>query len=232
MVYNWQHLLFPTTCLVCGQPGENGLDICGGCRASLPHNPSSCRCCALPLPPGAAGKMLCGSCSRKPPPFFRIISPWLYEAPIDDLIQQLKFQQKLPAGRLLAQLLAEEIPPQERPDLLIPVPLHKRQLKARGFNHSSEIARVLSRVLGIPWSPWLLRKRRETLPQHNLGRKERKNNLRRCFSFDNRRNHHHVAVIDDVVTTATTATEVAKSLGKTGVKKIEIWALSRTPVDR
>jgi ComF family protein len=232
MVYNWQRLIFPPTCLICGQPGENSLDICGGCRANLPDNRSSCPCCALPLPPGSAAGNLCGSCSQKPPPFSRIITPWLYEAPIDELIQQLKFQHKLPRGRLLAQLLAKEIPPQDRPDLLIPVPLHKRQLKARGFNHSSEIARVLSKELGIPWSPWLLRKVRETQPQHNLGKQERKKNLRRCFSFDNKAKHRHIAVIDDVVTTATTAREVAKTLRKAGVEKVQIWALARTPMDR
>lgn len=232
MVYNWQRLFFPPTCLICGQPGDNDLDICNPCHAGLPRNSSSCHCCALPLPSSIASDLLCGNCARKPPPFSHIISPWLYEPPIDDLIQQLKFLHKLSAGRLLAQLLAREIPPQDRPSLLIPVPLHNRQLRTRGFNHSSEITRALSTELGIAWSPWLLRKLRETLPQHNLGKRERKKNLRRCFSFDNRQNHQHVAIIDDVVTTATTAAEVAKTLRKAGVEKVEIWALARTAIDR
>ncbi len=232
MVYNWQRLFFPPTCLICGQPGENDLDICGHCRTDLPRNHSSCHCCALPLPPGMATKTLCGSCARKPPPFSRIISPWLYASPIDDMIQQLKFQQKFPAGRLLAQLLAQAIPPLDRPDLLIPVPLHNRQLGKRGFNHASELARVLSAELKIPWSPWLLRKVRETRPQHNLGRRQRKSNLRRSFHFNNRGHCRHIAIIDDVVTTATTATEAAKTLCKAGVEKVEIWALARTPMNR
>ncbi|WP_456408240.1 double zinc ribbon domain-containing protein [Thiolapillus sp.] len=232
MVYNWRRLFFPPRCLICGQAGDDGLDICSHCRAGLPRNRTSCSRCALPLPPGSPAGVLCGSCARKPPAFSRIITPWLYEAPIDDLIQQLKFQQKLPAGRLLAQLFARELRQRDRPSLLAPVPLHDKQLKTRGFNHSSEIARALSRELGIPWSPWLLRKLRETPPQHNLGKRQRKQNLRRCFSFDNRGNHRHVAVIDDVVTTATTAAEAAKTLRKAGVEKIEIWALARTPMNR
>ncbi|WP_457668056.1 ComF family protein [Thiolapillus sp.] len=230
MVYNWRQLLFPPTCLVCGQPGESGLDICQACHANLPRNHSACPCCAQPLTTSIGAP--CGSCARRAPPFERIISPWLYQAPMDDLIRQLKFQQKLPAGRLLAQLLAQEIPGENRPDLLVPVPLHPRQLKARGFNHASEITRALSGELGIPWSPWLLRKTRETLPQHNLGKQQRKKNLRACFSFDNHRHYQHVAVIDDVVTTATTAVEVARTLKNAGVEKVHIWALARTPMNR
>ncbi|WP_293644716.1 ComF family protein [Thiolapillus sp.] len=232
MVYNWQRLLFPPTCLICGLPGENDLDICDHCRSRLPCNRLSCACCALPLTGQTDAGVLCGNCSRHPPPFHRIISPWLYEAPLDDLIQQLKFGQKLPAGQLLAQLLAGMITERDRPELLLPVPLHPAQLKKRGFNHAAEISRVLSRELGIPWSPWLLRKTRETLPQHNLGKRERKRNLRNCFSFDNRRHYRHVAVIDDVVTTATTAAEVASTLKKSGVEKTDIWALARTPTNR
>ncbi|HID44905.1 MAG TPA: ComF family protein [Chromatiaceae bacterium] len=232
MVYNWQHLFFPPRCLICGQAGEDELDICGNCRAGLPRIRSSCHCCALPLPPGSPSGILCGTCASKPPAFSHILAPWLYEAPVDDLIQQLKFQQKLPAGRLLAQLLAGELRQREAPSLLVPVPLYNTQLKKRGFNHSSEIARVLSRELSIPWSPWLLHKVRETRPQHNLGKRERKQNLRRCFSFDNKDNHRHVAVVDDVVTTTTTAAEVAKTLQRAGVEKVEVWALARTPMNR
>ncbi len=232
MVYNWQHLFFPPKCLICGGPGHETLDICHQCRADLPRNWHSCCRCALPLATDAATGLLCGSCARTPPPFSRIIAPWLYQSPIDDLIQRLKFQQQLPVGRLLAQLLAREITRQDRPALLMPVPLHNRQLKSRGFNHSGEVTRMLAKELGIPWSPWLLRKVRETPAQHNLGGKERKKNLRRCFRFDSRQCPQHVALVDDVVTTAATAAETARALKAAGVKKVEIWALARTPADR
>ena len=91
---------------------------------------------------------------------------------------------------------------------------------------------MLAKELGIPWSPWLLRKVRETLPQHNLRKTERTKNLRRCFRFDGRENPQHVALVDDVVTTAATAAEAARTLKAAGVKKVEVWALARTPVDR
>jgi len=232
MVYNWQHLFFPPTCVICGEPAHEALDICHHCRADLPRNRRACCRCALPLATDAAADLLCGSCATTPPPFSHIIAPWLYQSPMDDLIQRLKFQQQLPVGRLLAQLLAREIPKQDRPALLLPVPLHNRQLKSRGFNHSGEVTRMLAKELGIPWSPWLLRKVRETLPQHNLRKTERTKNLRRCFRFDSRKNPQHVALVDDVVTTAATAAEAARALKAAGVKKVEVWALARTPVDR
>ena len=229
MVYKFLEQLFPGQCLVCGQPGVQGRDICATCLEELPRNRPCCPCCAAPLPSWQADGSLCGSCSAKPPPFLRIIAPWRYEAPLDVLIQQLKFHRRLAAGRLLGELLAGEIPSGPKPDLLVPVPQHPRQLRRKGFNHSSEIALFLSRASGIPWSPWRLKKIRETRSQHRLSRKERQDNLRGCFHFDNSRAYRHVAAIDDIVTTGATAREAALALKRAGVEQIEIWAMARTP---
>ncbi len=232
MVYKFLELLFPGQCLVCGKNGVPGRDICAACLEKLPRNSPCCPCCAEPLPSVQADGKLCGACSAKAPPFKRIIAPWRYEPPLDTLIQQLKFHRKLTVGRLLGELLAGEISPGSRPDLLVPVPLHPRQLRGRGFNHSSEITLFLSRARGIPWSPWQLKKTRETRSQHSLSRKKRQDNLRGCFAFDNSGGHHYVAVIDDIVTTGATAREVSLALKQAGVEQVEVWAIARTPEKR
>jgi ComF family protein len=148
------------------------------------------------------------------------------------LVQDLKFHQRLPAGRLLGELLAAQIPSGPLPGLLLPVPQHPRQLRNRGFNHASEITLALSRSTGIPWSPWLLKKTRGTRPQHSLSRRERLKNLEGAFSFDNRGSHHHVAVVDDIVTTGATAREITRTLKDSGVGQVEFWAIARTPAQR
>jgi ComF family protein len=232
MVYKFQPLLFPSRCLICGDSGIDGKDICLSCLQQLALNIPCCPCCAEPLPSARAAGSTCGSCSAKAPPFRKIIAPWRYAAPLDDLIQSLKFQGQLAVARLLGELLAEQIPPGARPTLLLPVPQHPRQLKKKGFNHASEITLFLSKASGIPWSPWLLTKTRETASQHDLPRKERLGNLRNCFRFDNRSEHAHVAIIDDIVTTGATAREVALALRRAGVEDVEIWAIARTPEQR
>jgi len=232
MVYRLLELLFPGQCLVCGKTGMRGRDICATCLEKLPRNSPCCPCCAEPLPSEKADGSLCGACGSKTPPFSRIIAPWRYAAPLDNLIHGLKFHQKLAAGRLLGELLAEQIPPGPRPTLLVPVPRHPRQLRKSGFNHCSEISLFLSRASGIPWSPWLLKKTRETAAQHSLSRKERLDNLRGCFVFDNSGGHRHLAVIDDIVTTGATAREAARAMKAAGVEKVEIWAIARTPEQR
>jgi len=224
-------LLFPATCLVCGDSGAAGLDLCQSCSAELAANSPACRCCALPLPPGTPDGSLCGRCGHQPPPFDRIIAPWLYRPPLTTMIQQLKFAHKLPAGRLLGQLLARQVPGPERPQLLLPVPQHGIQLRQRGFNHAAEITRETANHLQIPWSPWTLLKMRPTPSQHGLNRKRRQNNLRGCFTFSENANVHHVAVIDDVVTTAATVAEIARTLKRAGVEQVEIWAVARTPLE-
>ncbi len=229
MVYKLQEWLFPPRCLVCGKRGANGKDICPSCLRQLPENTPSCSRCAQPLPSSQAAGSMCGSCARKEPPFRKIIAPWRYATPLDELIQALKFRGKLPAGRLLGELLAERIATESRPELLVPIPRHERQLRKHGLNQSSEITRFLSRASGIPWSPWLLTKIRETAAQHKLPRRRRLNNLKDCFAFDNQGDYRHIAVIDDIVTTGATAREAALALKKAGVRTVDIWAIARTP---
>jgi ComF family protein len=236
MVYRLPRLLerlfLPPSCLLCDAAGQEGLDLCSECRAKLPRNDPCCALCALPLAPDAPAGALCGQCNRDHPPFHRIVAPWRYQEDVARLVRQLKFQRKLPAGRTLGMLLARELAPIERkPELILPVPLHPRQLRERGFNQAAEIARALSRRLDIPWTTRLLRKQRTTAPQHDLNRRARLANLRGAFHYAATADYRHVAVVDDVVTTGATAIEIARTLKRAGVERVEIWAAARTPLD-
>jgi len=150
---------------------------------------------------------------------------------MDHLVTSLKFHQQFAYSRLLGHLLADHLLSQNYrpPEIIVPVPLHKRQLRERGFNQSAELAGRLSRELKLDWSTRLLHKTRHTLPQHGLNKQQRRKNLRKCFKFDNSQGFTHVAVVDDVVTTGSTASEIARTLKQQGVKSVEIWALTRTP---
>lgn len=234
MVYRWIDFIqfrLPGSCLLCGahRAGKDGLDLCPGCLADLPRNTQPCPHCAEPAtPPG----QLCGHCQRHPPPCDRVIAPWRYEAPLDGLVLRLKSPQGIVAARTLGNLLADHLAEDasnSRPDLILPIPLHGKRLRERGFNQAGLLARRLSRRLDIPWRPDVLEKVRQTEDQRGLDRKGRRKNLRGSFACKPLPAGCHVALVDDVVTTGATSEEAARTLKRAGAGRVEVWALARTP---
>lgn len=226
----WRALLdylLPPRCVLCGQPcGPTG--ICAGCRGDLPWHGPHCHRCGLPL--GSARDTQCGACIRKPPPFARTISPLRYDFPVDSLVQAFKFRRQLAAGRVLSHLLCEAVTLHraDRPDVLIPVPLHRWRLFKRGFNQAGEMAAYAGRVLRIPVQASALRRRRNTPAQSGLDRKQRRHNLHRAFSWRGAaKPGRHVALIDDVMTTGATLSECARVLKKAGARRVDVWVAAR-----
>ena len=235
MVYKWLRSaswrLYPPVCLVCGGRGEPGRDLCAGCAGDIRRNRDACACCAEPLPAAAPPGSLCGRCQRSPPAFDLCRAPYLYAPPLDRLLTGLKFNARLAHARLLATLLRDTLgnPGPEAPDRLVPVPLHPARLRERGFNQALELARPLARSLDIPLDPGLLVRTRASAPQSGLQRSLRRANVRGAFAVAHPPAARYVAVIDDVLTTGHTASEIATTLKRAGVARVEVWVVARTP---
>jgi ComF family protein len=114
------------------------------------------------------------------------------------------------------------------PQLLIPIPLHPKRLKQRGYNQSGELAKKLSQQLNIPLNNKSLIRVKNTLPQARLPYAERKRNMKSAFQLLNAKLPEHIALIDDVLTTGHTADMAAKECLKHGAKKVELWTIART----
>lgn len=232
MVNIWpiiSHLL-GSCCPLCGQPGEG---LCPPCRDALPRNDRSCRRCALPLPVDACETLLCAACQQRPPPFDRVIAPLRYATPVDDLVSRFKYHGRLPLARTFAALVWAAIDDRssdERPTLLLPVPVHARGLRERGFNQAAELARLLARHSGTRWSAGRLARVRHGQHQRGLTRRQRQRNLRGAFECLGPV-PRHVAVIDDVVTTGATVSEISHLLRRNGAERVEVWSVARTPRD-
>jgi ComF family protein len=141
-----------------------------------------------------------------------------------------KFQQKLHLADPLAGLLIERLGEiYERPDLLIPVPLHPLRLRKRGFNQSVELCHSLGRHYSLPNEWRICRRIKETKAQSELGERERRNNLRNAFQVCAEVKGSHLVLVDDVITTGATVTELSKVLKKAGAKRVDVWAVARTP---
>jgi ComF family protein len=229
-VYNWTKNR--QTCLLCDEPSEFDLPLCGACETELPWLRDHCGVCAVPLP---ASGLICGDCLKRPPSFTRVEAPWRYDFPVDSLITRFKHQAKWPLGRLLAGLLArhlahaygEGLP---RPDLLLPVPLASKRLRQRGFNQADMLAEWLARSLELRLEKRWLQRNRETAQQQDLDAAARRRNLRQAFALaDVEIAGRHVAVVDDVLTTGATAEAVARLLIRAGAARVDIYCLARTP---
>lgn len=220
-----QDWLYPPTCLVCGDPGHRGRDLCLPCTLAMPRNQPACRRCGLGLATETAE--FCGSCSKKPPEYDGTLALFRYEEPVRHLIHALKFGGNYAVARLFGQLLSEALSGQELPECLIPVPLHPHRYRERGFNQATEIARIVAGELGISLMLNHCVRQRATQPQSELTAKQRLRNLRKAFRIVKPVNVAHVAILDDIVTTGATVNAMATALRANGVQRIDVWACAR-----
>ena len=224
---NWlriSHLVYPPRCILCGAAGDQR-DLCTACAADLPLNTDPCPICSIPL--RLPGLPACGSCLLSPPPFQKTVAPLLYRYPVDALVRRFKFDGRLAVGRVLAELLADAVSEQPRPDFIVPVPLHRKRLIERGFDQAAELARIVGRRLGVPVRRRVCRRICPTVSQSTLSRTERRVNLRRAFACRGELEGRSIAVVDDVMTTGTTVTELANTLLRAGAETVDIWVCVR-----
>lgn len=169
----------------------------------------------------------------EPPAFDATTAVFAYAFPADVLVQGLKFRGELALAPLLADALHAELAA-GRPDpvdMLVPVPLHDRRLRERGYNQSMEIARVLAKLTGVQAAADLCVRVRDTAAQLELPWKERSDNVRDAFSCRQAVEGKRIAVVDDVMTTGATLNAVAASLKRFGAARVVNWVVVRTPMD-
>ena len=216
--------LFPHTCLLCSA-SAGAERLCGGCRDDLPrHTVPQCPQCAIPTPAG----QICGACLKRPPAYDRTVAAFSYSFPVDQLIPALKYHSRLAIAQVLGQHLAAAVDARPRPDLLIPMPLHPARIRQRGFNHATEIGRVVANALDVALDYESCKRVRDTPPQVALAYDQRRRNVRGAFVCDMDLTGKRIALIDDVMTTGTSLDELAKALKKAGAGEVEIWVVART----
>jgi len=209
---------------VCALCGTLNTDlVCGDCAAELPLLEHACQQCAIQLP---VGGVLCGSCQKKPPVFDRAWSLYHYEGALSHLVHRLKYRRELQIGHWLGARMAESLVHADLPDVIIPVPLHRKRLQQRGFNQAMELARPVASRLGISVQPWCCKRTKHTAPQFELPADQRRKNVAEAFACPPVP-YHRVVVIDDVMTTTATANAVAKALKNAGVEQVTLWLCAR-----
>jgi ComF family protein len=187
-----------------------------------------CQLCGLPLPQGEF--LQCGHCIKHPPAYDQVFSPFYFQEPLRSLLHEFKYQKGLYLRTFLAELMLIAYPGKSyRPNCLIPVPMHPKRLRQRGFNQAAELAKGLSKRIQTPIDFTLCHKLKNTNSQAGLEAKERRNNLKDTFTVKPN-SYQHVTLVDDLLTTGSTANELALTLKRQGVSRVDVWCLARTPV--
>jgi len=185
------------------------------------------------------GDATCGLCQLTHPPFEKLVAYGSYDGGLRDLIHLLKYQQVRPAAAVLGRMLMEAIAGLEGEFpaagvSVVPVPLHEKKQRQRGFNQSELIARAALKNLARPdrfrLLPAALARTRETASEIGLTRHQRRENLRGAFKVVDAHAviDREILLVDDVFTTGTTASECSRLLRRAGAKKVSVVTVART----
>lgn len=216
-------ILIPPVCPVCEKDVCAG-PLCAQCLSelsSLRITEPFCSVCGIPFLNSPGQSHTCGDCLTAKRPFEMARSAFVYKEKIQDSIHRLKYKNQTGLARPLGRFLAEAI--QFRPDVIIPVPLHKKRLRHRGFNQSLLLARVLAGELSIELDYKSLRRVRNTQEQISLTAVERRKNVAGAFEIDKRLAGAKALLVDDVFTTGSTIIECSRVLKEAGA---EVYALT------
>ncbi len=213
-------LLFPLQCLGCGTEGSL---LCPSCCLSLPRiKQPLCQRCGTPLNEGN----LCPACISHPLTIDGIRSLFLFGGTVRHAIHQLKYRHLKAMADPLGQLLAEFLHSYPLPsEVLIPVPLHPKRLRERGYNQATLLAREVSKLNGLPVDERLLLRQRDTITQaRTASSMERRSNVRDAFICRQGLHGERILLIDDVCTTGATLDACAAALKAAGAGSV--WGLT------
>lgn len=224
-------IFFPPLCHACGTPVQGeGVHLCPSCREkALPVPSPLCSVCGLSFATEQGIDHPCGPCLVSPPPFTRARSAFCFEGPVRRLIHAFKYGGKVHLASTLGLLTSVSLNgfvKEAAPHFIVPVPLHDRRLRERGFNQSQRLALFLSRSWAVPLYVDNLRRARWTAPQVGLSAAERKRNVLGAFSvtkpeiFEKKR----LLLVDDVFTSGSTVTECSRTLKQAGAE--QVWVLT------
>ncbi|MCX5859383.1 MAG: ComF family protein [Proteobacteria bacterium] len=229
------NFFLPPVCSICGRVGGESIEgtICSACRRQFtPVGHPLCTLCGRPF--SAGDSHLCSRCLERQPVYDLARAGGLYRNTMVTAIHGLKYHERVHLAKDLAMWTLNhcaqpEFPPQA--EMIIPVPLHQRRLKERGFNQSQLLGRVLAKELHIPCDPFVLIRTKDTDPQVGLSEIERRENIRGAFAVSPGRRSRiegkALLVLDDVMTTGATVEECARTLKSSGADKVYVLTMAR-----
>lgn len=223
--------LYPARCRVCkASLGVTSVPyICANCWHSIQFlEPPWCDICGTPNV-----DRRCDECATSPPRYGKLRSIALYQTTLQQAIHLFKFEKKKVFARHLIRLINAHIPKDcviAKYDFILPVPIHKKRLRERGFNQATLLAKGIARTADTPILANALVRRRHTVAQSGLGMEARQHNIIGAFEIQTPEviRNKRLLVIDDVFTTGATVREAVNELWKADPAEIDVLTLART----
>ncbi len=226
-------LLYPPACLHCEGLVGSGETLCADCRETLPSIEAPyCEICSQPFDGAIDGPFSCANCLEQRFDFECNVSAYRSRGAVRELVHRFKYDGQYylrkPLGALLCRAMDDVRIRRQPADALVPVPLHPRRRRERGFNQAEVLCRLLSRHTALPVWP-ALRRVRFTETQTHFAREERRKNLRGAFAARFRWpvNGGHLLLVDDVFTTGSTVQECARVLRLAGAASVRVVTVAR-----
>lgn len=225
---HWIEYLFPTgICALCGRPMRRRHPwLCSGCLRRIPFvRPPVCRGCGRPL--RGAGGAVCRFCARWAVPFAWAAHLAVYEGDVRTHLHRLKYGGRRAVAKPYGALLAERLRAERRlpqAAAIVPIPLHARRLRERGYNQAELIARAAAEVLRRPLLTEVLVRPKETQSQSRLAAAERLRNVQNAFWVrePSAVRGRFVVLVDDVFTTGATCRAAAAAVLRAGAAGVGV----------
>jgi len=218
-------LLYPKTCCFCGKISVQ--EICDSCKEKVSYiKEPRCKKCGKPI--RYEEQEYCHDCQKQSFHYMQGRSLWIHKGAVPWSIYQFKYHNRRIYGKFYAKELYRvygESIEEWGIDLIVPVPLHWRRRRKRGYNQAEIVARYLGELTGIPVDKHLVIRKKYTEPQKTLNNKERVKNLKHVFDVRKMTvRAKNILLIDDIYTTGSTIDAISKVLLEKGHNKV--WFLT------
>ena len=221
-------MIFPRRCAICDTTLPWGKkEICAVCKNKIQYSSgTSCLKCGKPV---KEEEEYCYDCKKKKHDFKQGAALFPYEY-IRLSLYRFKYAGRIEFAEFYGRQMAycfEEKRRQWKPDALVPVPLHKKKLKKRGYNQAELIARELSGYWKIPVINNLVVRTKNTRPMKGIVGTDRQNNLKKAFKLGlNDVKLNTIIIIDDIYTTGSTIDAVSQVCLEAGISNIYFLTVS------
>ncbi len=196
------NLIFPSVCVSCECIIDENLNLCSECNKKINFlTKHYCNVCGVVI---SDNIYTCGKCIINPPPFKVLRSVFAYDQHSRNMIINFKFFDNLNYVKIYAKWIHQANQDTfQNAEIIIPIPLHKMRLFKRKYNQAALLAKELSKLSNLSYTPFAIKRLRHTAPQAGLSLKQREKNLKKAFKTSNKKiiENKIVILVDDVVTT-------------------------------
>lgn len=228
------NLAFPPSCLACAASTADPGRLCASCwrKVRFIERPF-CERLGIPLATAVHGEQLSPEAVASPPVFARARAVARFEdGPVRELVHRLKFGDRLDLARPMGLWMARAGEDLLRDtDLVLPIPLHRLRLWTRKFNQAAALATACAAIARVPVDPFVLHRVKATVPQVDLSRAQRAQNVQGAFRVPDEARpkmlDRRILLVDDVLTSGATLNAAARVLLRAGARSVDVLVFAR-----